>query len=118
MLPVAVLAALAAASLASAEPALREALIFGDTWTDCIVNVAILAIPAFVGALWVMRGLAPTRPAMAGAFCGLFAGAIGAFAYALHCPEMAAPFLAAWYTAGIAVPIVAGAVLGRFVLRW
>jgi len=118
LLPVAAIGLMALVALAFAVPGSREALIFGDTWAACIVNVATLAIPAFVGALWAMRGLAPTRPALAGAFCGLFAGATGALVYTLHCPEMAAPFLAAWYTTGIAVPVVFGALIGPAILRW
>jgi len=34
---------------------------------------------------------------------GLFAGAAGAFVYCFHCTEEAAPFIAIWYTLGIAV---------------
>lgn len=118
LLPVAAIAVMAFVSLVVAAPAARGALIFGDTWADCIVNVATLAIPAFVATLWVMRGLAPTRPVLAGGFCGLVAGATGACAYALHCPEMAAPFIAAWYSAGIALTVAAGALVGLAVLRW
>ena len=65
-----------------------------------------------------LRGAAPTRLAWAGAGAGLLAGALGALAYALHCPEMAAPFLAVWYLAGMALPTLAGAWLGPRVLRW
>ena len=68
--------------------------------------------------LWALRGAAPTRLAWAGAGAGLLAGALGALAYALHCPEMAAPFLAVWYLAGMALPTLAGAWLGPRVLRW
>ena len=49
---------------------------------------------------------------------GLLAGALGALVYALHCPEMATPFLAVWYLAGIAIPTALGAVLGPLLLRW
>jgi len=38
--------------------------------------------------------------------------------YAFHCPELALPFLAIWYVAGMALPVVAGALLGPRVLRW
>jgi len=46
------------------------------------------------------------------------AGALATLVYALHCPESAAPFMAVWYVLGIAIPTVAGALLGRRVLRW
>jgi hypothetical protein len=35
-----------------------------------------------------------------------------------HCPEMAAPFLGIWYVAGMAIPALAGALLGPRLLRW
>ena len=71
-----------------------------------------------MATLWAMKGLAPTRLALAGAGAGLLAGALGALVYALHCPELAASFLAVWYVLGIAIPALAGALLGPRVLRW
>jgi hypothetical protein len=65
-----------------------------------------------------LRTFAPTRPAWAGAVAGLVAGALGAFAYAFHCPEMAPPFLAVWYSLGMLIPAAAGALLGPRLLRW
>lgn len=116
--PVIAMWALAAFVLANAAPGTREDLLFGFTWTVCPANIAMMSIPPFVGAMWAMRGLAPTRQVLAGATAGLLAGAIGALAYALHCPEMEAPFLAIWYVAGMLIPTVAGALLGPFILRW
>ena len=46
------------------------------------------------------------------------AGGAGAAVYALHCPELAAPFLAVWYVAGIALPVLVGAAIGPRLLRW
>jgi hypothetical protein len=66
----------------------------------------------------VLRGLAPTRPALAGAAAGALAGGVGGAVYALHCMELAAPFLAVWYVAGIVLPVVLGALLGPRLLRW
>jgi hypothetical protein len=65
-----------------------------------------------------MRGLAPTRLRLAGAGVGLLAGAAGAFVYAFHCPELAAPFLGMWYLLGMAIPTALGALLGPRALRW
>jgi hypothetical protein len=96
----------------------RSALIMGHTWQYCLLSVPLLSVPVIVATLWAMRGLAPTRLALAGAAAGLLAGAIGAVVYALHCPEAAAPFLGVWYVAGMLIPAAAGAVLGPIVLRW
>ena len=71
-----------------------------------------------MAALVALRGLAPTRPAWAGACAGAMAGAAGAAVYALHCTELAAPFLAIWYVAGMALPGFVGALLGPRILKW
>jgi hypothetical protein len=49
---------------------------------------------------------------------GLTAGALGAAVYALHCDEMAAPFLATWYLLGMTIPALIGAGAGLRLLRW
>lgn len=117
-LPPLVLWGLAAVALGQAGPGERLPLVLGSTWRSCAFNIAALSVPALVASLWALRGAAPTRLAWAGAGAGLLAGALGALAYALHCPEMAAPFLAVWYLAGMAMPTLAGAWLGPRVLRW
>ena len=109
---------LALVVLGQAAPGERLPLVFGSTWRTCPFNIAALAAPALFALLWALRGAAPTRPALAGAGAGLLAGALAVLAYALHCPEMAAPFLAVWYVVGMAIPTVAGALLGPRLLRW
>lgn len=118
VVPVGAIWALAAFSLFAAAPGERLALVLGETWAVCPFNIALLSLPALAAAFWAMRGLAPTRPALAGAFSGLLAGAVGAAAYCLHCPEMAPPFLGTWYLLGMALPAAAGAAAGPLLLRW
>jgi hypothetical protein len=116
--PFVILWLMAALTLLNTEPAARVDSILGNTWPTCVPEIALLALPAFAATFWAMRGLAPTRLALAGAAGGLMAGGIGAMIYALRCPEMEAPFLAVWYVAGIAANGVAGALLGPRLLRW
>jgi hypothetical protein len=104
--------------LLGAPPEERADLIMGFTWEYCLFYVPMLSVPVLVTTLWAMKGLAPTHLALAGAATGLLAGAVGALIYALHCPEMEAPFLGVWYVAGMLIPTVAGALLGPIVLRW
>lgn len=104
--------------LANAEPDTRFALLFGRTWRTCALNIAMLSVPGFLGAFWALRGLASTRPQITGAFCGLFAGALGCLAYCLHCPEMEVPFWAVWYVLGMLIPTVSGFFLGPRLLNW
>jgi hypothetical protein len=118
LVPIGAIWALAGAALFSAAPGERLALVLGRTWAACPFNIAMLSLPAFAAAFWAMKGLAPTRPAVAGAFSGLLAGAVGAAAYCLHCPEMAPPFLGTWYLLGMALPAAAGAAAGPLLLRW
>jgi hypothetical protein len=114
----AAMAFLAAVTLVQAAPGARAELIFGNTWKSCLVNIAWLSLPVFGALLWMMRNMAPTRHRLAGAACGLAAGGVAAAVYALHCPELAAPFVALWYTLGMSIPTAAGAALGPRLLRW
>lgn len=105
-------------TLLSAAPDERRSMIFGDTWIECLVGVPLLSIPVFIAAMWAMKELAPTRVWLAGSAAGLLAGAISAAVYALHCPELEAPFIAIWYVIGMFIPAAAGALIGRRLLRW
>jgi hypothetical protein len=109
---------MAAWALWQAAPAERLPLLLGSTWRTCPFNIAALSAPALAACLWALKGAAPTRPAWAGAGAGLLAGTLGTLVYALHCPEMAAPFLAVWYLLGMAIPTAVGAALGPRLLRW
>lgn len=117
-LPVTLVWLMAGLVLLSAPAGERLALVLGETWIECPVSIALLSVPALGLAFWATRELAPTRPSLAGAAAGLFAGAVAALAYALHCPETQAPFLAVWYVLGMLIPTGAGALLGRRLLHW
>lgn len=112
------MAVLGGFTLAAAPEADRMALLMGRTWSRCPFIVAGLSLPTLAGALWVLRGMAPTRLRLAGFAAGLLAGAVGAFSYAFHCPELSPAFIAVWYSAGILLAGGLGAVLGPRLLRW
>lgn len=117
-LPVLVMWLIAGTMLGNAEPDQRLALFLGATWATCPFLIALLSIPAFIGAFWAMRGLAPTRPRAAGFGAGLLAGSVAALVYCLHCPEMQPPFIGYWYLAGMLIPAAFGCILGGKILRW
>ena len=117
-LPLGVVWMIAGAALLAAPAGEWLPLVFGETWMECPISIAWLSAPSLWLAFRAARELAPTRLALAGMTAGLFAGAAATFAYALHCPEMQAPFLAVWYVLGMLIPAGAGAVLGRSLLRW
>ena len=118
IVPMVVMAALAVYQLAGASGDLRLTMLLGGSYRVCALNIVIVSSPVFVGVIWAMRSLAPTRLALAGAAAGVLAGAVGAFIYAFHCTEVAAPFMSIWYTMGIALVGIVGALLGRSILRW
>jgi hypothetical protein len=89
----------------------------GASWRRA-QKVAIKVGSDTITTFWALRQLAPTRLTLAGALAGLFAGGAGAFVYAFHCPETAAPFVALWYSAGILLTAGLGALLGPRLLRW
>jgi hypothetical protein len=109
---------LAFAQLAMTPPEEHMAMLMGRTVTTCTVTIVVLSLPLLAGAFWVLRGLAPTRLIMAGAAAGLAAGSIASFVFSFHCEENAMPFIAIWYTLGVLVSSLIGAIAGRFFLRW
>ena len=116
--PLAAVMVLAVVQLATAPPQLRGPMIFGSSANECPWFIMLLSVPPFVGLVWAMRGLAPTRLLLAGAVSGLAAGGAGSFVFAFHCTESTAPFLAIWYTLGVVGVGLAGSLLGPRILRW
>lgn len=86
------MAVLGAVSLASAPAGARLAALLGHSWATCPWNVLALSLPALAASLWAVRGLAPTRLRSAGFAAGTLAGSLGAFGYALSCPEASPAF--------------------------
>jgi hypothetical protein len=80
--------------------------------------VLALSLPIFVGLLWSYRRFAPTHLRAAGATAGLSAGAWAATLYCLHCPEVSAMFVLTWYSLGIGLATLLGALVGPRLLRW
>lgn len=109
---------LAAGIFAMAPPEMHYTMLTGKSLAVCTFNIVVLSMPLLIGAFWVLRGLAPTRLTVAGAAAGIAAGAIGSVIYSFHCTESAMPFVAIWYTLGVLIPGLIGAVAGRFFLRW
>jgi hypothetical protein len=116
-LPLAAIVLLAGLQV-SAPGADIEGLVMGRSSQVCAALVTLTALPTLAASFWALRKLAPTRLTLAGAGAGLFAGAAGAFVYCFHCNEEAVPFIAVWYTLGIATVTGLGALLGRHLLRW
>ena len=105
-------------NLMMAPPDGRMHLLLGHSYEVCAFNIAGLSVLTTPFLFWAARKFAPTRPMRAGAVAGFTAGAIAATLYGLYCQESSAAFVATWYTLGILIPTAAGAVIGRYTLRW
>jgi hypothetical protein len=116
--PVAALATIAAMRWAAAPAGDSKAFWMGSSWWQCPAYVAALALPVFVGLMWAMSRLAPTRLRAAGAAAGLVSGGTGATIYALHCAETSPGFVLLWYSLGLAAATLLGAAVGSRLLRW
>lgn len=115
---IALAGALGIAQLMIMPPEMSRVLVMGGTALVCPFYIAALSIPIYAATVWVMRRLAPTNLAGAGFAAGLLAGSTAAWVYAFHCGENGMPFLAIWYTTGILISAIGGAILGRWALRW
>lgn len=112
------MATIGIAQFVGAVPSQRALLWLGHSWRTCPLNILGLSLPGLALVFWALRGMAPTRPALAGFAGGLLAGAVGATGYALSCTEVGMPFVATWYSLGIVLTGLLGALLGPRLLRW
>lgn len=117
-LPCALLLAAATSELIRTPVDGWQRLWLGHSWTRCSMLVAGLSVPLFISLLWAFRRLAPTRLRLTGTMAGLASGACAATLYGLHCPEASATFVLSWYTLGMALATLGGALVGPRFLRW
>lgn len=115
---VSVMGAASAVDYMLALPEDRRALVMGGSALVCPFYILALSVPLLLAAMAFMRRMAPTNLALGGLAAGLMAGALGAWVYSFHCTEQGLPFLALWYSLGIAAVMATGAIAGRWALRW
>lgn len=93
-------------------------MVMGTDWVMCVLCIPFFAMAPFIGIIWYLRQGAPTNLRRTGAAAGLVAGAVGAVAYAFHCPDDSLPFIALWYGVMVGLCALVGAILGPRLLRW
>jgi len=57
--PVVIVWVVALVILITAPADARMPLLLGNTWRECLANIVLLSMPAFIAAFWALRGLAP-----------------------------------------------------------
>jgi hypothetical protein len=118
VLPIITILFVAAFMLIATPPGYRLQLMLGTTWRVTTANIVLLSLPSLAAVMYAMKGLAPTRLALAGMGAGLLAGAQAVLVYSLYCSEMSVPFWGIWYVLGILITAAMGAVLAPLYLRW
>ncbi|MES1974990.1 MAG: DUF1109 domain-containing protein [Pseudomonadota bacterium] len=118
VIPIGLLAMVAAIELAKAPESHWLAMWLGSSWRQCSMRVLVLAIPIFAGLIWAFRRFAPTQLRLTGAAAGLASGGWAALLYSFHCGETSAAFVLTWYTLGMLAAAGLGALVGPRLLRW
>jgi hypothetical protein len=104
--------------LATSQPSLWGRSVMASEGFACLLLILALSLAPLAAALVWLRDGAPSRPPLAGAAAGLFAGGVGAALYATHCTNDSPLFVMGWYGLSVAITAVLGAALGRKSLRW
>lgn len=90
----------------------------GQNSRVCLTFTPLLGLAPLAAFVLALRKGAPSSSTGSGALAGLVAGGISASVYAAHCTDDSPLFVVTWYPVGIALLAVAGAVLGRLLVRW
>ncbi|MDF1621248.1 DUF1109 domain-containing protein [Pseudothioclava nitratireducens] len=90
----------------------------GKTLWPCLVSIPTLSLAILAATLWALRSGAVLRPALTGAMAGLFAGGLGTLIYATHCTEDSPLFYGSWYSLGMLITALIGALIAPRLLRW
>ncbi|MEM1277691.1 MAG: DUF1109 domain-containing protein [Pseudomonadota bacterium] len=89
-----------------------------DHILHCLQTVGLLAVLPFIGASIMLRRGAPASPLVAGAYAGLFAGAVGALAYSISCPINDPLASLSAHTITVLIIAAIGSVIGSKLFSW
>ncbi|KJF71000.1 NrsF family protein [Agrobacterium arsenijevicii] len=112
------MAAIALVQLGFAFPDNYRTLVLGSSALHCPFLIVAFALPMFLANFAVLKRAAPADPALAGFVAGIAAGAAGAWVYSWFCTENGMAFVLIWYSLGILLTGLIGAVTGSRLLRW
>jgi hypothetical protein len=90
----------------------------GSNALACVISVTALSMAPLAATLYALRRGAPCSPGFSGALAGLLSGALAAALYGAHCTDDSPLFVAIWYSLGISIVTLLGALIGARALRW
>ncbi len=93
-------------------------LIMGSSALHCPFLIFAFALPVLAGNILWLRRAAPTDLRLTAFIAGIAAGAAGAWVYSWFCTENGMPFVLIWYSFGILMTGLIGALIGPRLLRW
>ena len=117
-LVVAAMAIVAGIQLAVSPTESYRVLIMGRSALHCPFLILGFALPVLYANFSLLRKSAPVDLRLAGFVAGLAAGAAGAWVYSWFCTENGMPFVLLWYSLGILLVGLIGALAGPRLLRW
>lgn len=118
LLPFVAIVLFGAASLLATPPETWRAAVLHRNWAECLLAIPLIASIPFSCLILALRRFAPTDLRKAGAVAGLYAGAVGAAGYALHCTAPSPAFVALWYGGSVLACSLFGWASGPRLLRW
>jgi hypothetical protein len=86
-------------------------------WKCVVAGFASGLLVSIILTLWLRRG-APTSPERAGLLIGIAAGAVGIFAYGLHCPYNDIVHIGIWHGLAVAASALAGRLVVSRLISW
>jgi hypothetical protein len=84
----------------------------------CAAHIAAAAVPGCVALLWLMRAGATLNGRHAGLLIALAAGALGAVATQLTCPNQSGAHLLLWHTGSVLAIAISGIGMRRLLTSW
>lgn len=120
---VALAAALLAATMLAVELVTQPSQVWGTRLVGtnalvCLTVIPLLSLAPLAALLLALRRTAPASPALAGATAGALAAAAAASIYAFHCFDDSPLFVLTWYPLAAILPVAAGTIVGRRLLKW
>lgn len=118
LVPMVLLAAATAVDAVVTPRALWARAATGISPLTCLAMIIMTSLLPVFSLLWAARAGAPRYPGKAGAAAGLAGSSMGAWIFALYCPNDSALFVAVWYVIAMIIVAVCASIIGIRLIKW